>query len=171
MRLRIIAVGVVLLALTSGGCRRRPAEQDQWGQGYERRAEGQQQPTYYEPDHGFLYYWFLFHMLGQSGQPTYHVYSAPYGYPQGYRPWMPAPTTKAAPSYAPTSPAPVTRSSGGFSSQSSTPAKPSAGTSTPRSSGGFSGSFSKPSSPTRSSGGFSGGSSSRSSGGFSGGRR
>lgn len=160
--LAIVAIGVV-------ACRPQPqyyAERP-WGQGYET------QQGYMQPDHGWFYYWMLYHTF-QNPQPTYHVYQAPIGYPPAYRPWHgQAPRVYVTPpSILP--PSPTTRSSGGFS-QSATPAAP---PTTTRSSGGFSG-FSRPAttSPpaTRSSGGFSSprvttsspSTTTRSSGGFS----
>lgn len=139
--MRKVTVVVAALLLLSA-CSRQPRQAEApWGQGYETQS------GYMQPDHGWFYYWMLYHVLWSNPQPTYHVYVVPPGMPPTYRPWTPtyrATTSAAAPRATVTSP----RTSGGFSAPS--PASPS-----PRNSGGFSRPSASPSPSPRSSGGFS----------------
>jgi hypothetical protein len=148
-------------------------------QGYETQS------GYMQPDHGYFYYWLMYHATVGVYQPrvSYHVYVPPSGYPTTYRPWYSRPSV---PSYAPSYTRPYgaqtpARTSGGFSGlpSYSPPAVAPRGTQTPaRTSGGFSSYAPRPSAPAapRASGGFSAprpstSMPSRTSGGFSSGRR
>lgn len=153
---------IVAVLSVSGACSRQPPRpvQAEWGQGYET------QQGYMQPDHGWLYYWMMYHVFFSQSQPTYHVYMPPAGMPSTYRPWRP--TSAPVPMTArPATPNVSPRTSGGFSAPA--PVKPSG---PPRSSGGFSAPRATPAPAPRTSGGFSStprsssSGSSRTSGGF-----
>jgi hypothetical protein len=105
----------VILATTIGCGGNQP--QQQWAQGYE-SPNG-----YMQPDHGYFYYWMLYHTsFGMyQPQPVYHVYVIPQGYPSDYRPWRAREYMRdTSGRFVRRPPSAVTpaRSTGGFANQS-----------------------------------------------------
>lgn len=80
----LLAVMLLIISLTVRPRAYAYAERP-WGQGYETQV------GYMEPDHGYLYYWMMYHVLWSNPQPTYHIYVPPVGYARTYRPWYPPP--------------------------------------------------------------------------------
>ena len=145
----IIVVLIFILAVLM--FRAPSPDRSRWGQGYESDYKGQQ--VYMQPDHSYLYYWWMYHIfLNNNVQPTYHVYTPPAGAPSTFRPWMDDTPYRPKPDYS--------SSSGGFSTPSTT-SSPSIDW------GSSSGGFSSSPSFSSGSGGFSSGSYSSGSGGFS----
>lgn len=145
-----VMLGVVLafVVAVSVGCS--APQQQQWGQGYEA------QNGYMQPDHGWFYYWMLYHAtVGMyEPRPTYHIYIPPAGYPREYRPWRNVqsysgyPYDRAPKPVKPASGATPARTSGGFSTPAPKPQDN-------RSTGGFAKPAAAPPPASRTSGGFS----------------
>lgn len=174
---KLLILAALVFTVACGGS----PQQQQWGQGYE-TPQG-----YQEPDHGYFYYWMLYHSTFGYYQPhvVYHVYVPPVGYPREYRPWQSREYVRSsdgrfvrtttttttviqkpvAPPVKPAAGSTPARSVGGFAAQ-----KPVVKDN--RATGGFAPKPAAAPSQTRSTGGFSkpaasSSSSSRSTGGFS----